>query len=311
MGSPASNSEAVPPGYHAAAAIEPGDLASASGSMEDFARAPREPGALDAERARARAATAVRLVHASSPSGRLAELRADGSLSAEELKIAADYVGEGFRREHRRRARGEVPAALRALGADPATVLSASERESLSRDGYLNLGVLLDPELLSLLRDRFDAMVAAEGSAAGHETSQTVGIARLSATVLKPLNDDGLLDRFYCHPRLLAAVAHVLGDDFVLSSSNFHAPLPGGWGHQGLHADTLGGVPEGEWEVCNAIWCAARLCHHACLSSASIIAQIKSQNSRTTNEMHIHRWVTRSADVQNQRRDQRCAICDV
>ena len=58
----------------------------------------------------------------------------------------------------------------------------------------------------------------------------------------------GLLDVFFTHPRLLAAVRHVLGDDFKMSSSNYHAPLPG-WGHQALHADYACGVAAGHYEV--------------------------------------------------------------
>ncbi|MEM7020419.1 MAG: phytanoyl-CoA dioxygenase family protein, partial [Pseudomonadota bacterium] len=90
-----------------------------------------------------------------------------------------------------------------------------------------------------------------EGAKAGREVSQMPGIGRLSGTVLKPMNADGLFDVFMTHPKLLAAVRHVLGVHFKMSSSNYHCPLPG-FGHQALHADWGWGVPQPE--VVNSIW---------------------------------------------------------
>ena len=52
----------------------------------------------------------------------------------------------------------------------------------------MNLGVLLSPGEIALMRDRFDSLVATEREASGHEVSQSVGIARLSATVLKDVS---------------------------------------------------------------------------------------------------------------------------
>ena len=60
-----------------------------------------------------------------------------------------------------------------------------------------------------------------------------------------------VLDPFVFHPKLLAAVRHVLGPRFRYSSSNFHCPLPG-YGHQAIHADWGWGVRDPE--VVNAIW---------------------------------------------------------
>ena len=129
--------------------------------------------------------------------------------------------------------------------------MSAAERRALDEDGYVDLGVLLTPAQLDAMRERLGDAVAREGTDAGHEVSQTRGIARVSGTVIKAMNADGVLDPFAFHPKLLAAVRHVLGPRFRYSSSNFHCPLPG-YGHQAIHADWGWGVRDPE--VVNAIW---------------------------------------------------------
>lgn len=147
----------------------------------------------------------------------------------------------------------EIEAACRELGIEEAdnARLSAAERKALDEDGYVNLGPLLTPAQLEAMRERLGDAAVREGAASGHEVSQTRGIARLSGTVIKAMNRDGLLDPFSFHPKLLAAVRHVLGPRFRYSSSNFHCPLPG-YGHQAIHADWGWGVRDPE--VVNAIW---------------------------------------------------------
>lgn len=148
---------------------------------------------------------------------------------------------------------GPIEAACRDLGIEDEdnALLSAAERRALDEDGYVDLGVLLTPAQLDGMRSRLGDAVAREGTTAGHEVSQTRGIARVSGTVIKAMNADGLLDPFAFHPKLLAAVRHVLGPRFRYSSSNFHCPLPG-YGHQAVHADWGWGVRDPE--VVNAIW---------------------------------------------------------
>ncbi len=55
------------------------------------------------------------------------------------------------------------------------------------------------------------------------------------------------------HPRMLAAVAHVLCGAFKLSSLNGRAALPG-HGLQPLHVDWSRAVVPGDYHVCNSIW---------------------------------------------------------
>ena len=155
--------------------------------------------------------------------------------------------------DHQRISSENILKAAQQIGISeqPNRFLTRSEKNALDSVGYVNLGVLLNDKALELLRERLDARVETEGAKAGHEVSQTRGIARLSGTVIKTTNFDGLLDVFFSHPRLLAAVQHIIGKHFKLSSSNFHAPLPG-YGAQAIHADWGWGVNRPE--VANAIW---------------------------------------------------------
>ena len=127
-------------------------------------------------------------------------------------------------------------------------VLSDAERESLDRDGYVNLGPLLNEDQLQRMRDRYDAAIVEEGASAADKT----GIGRVTDTVVKPMNRDGLLDIIFMHPRLLAVVRHVLGVHLKYIGSNYHCAMPG-YGHQGIHADFVWGV-KGEPQVVNAVW---------------------------------------------------------
>ncbi len=129
-------------------------------------------------------------------------------------------------------------------------LLSKSERESLDRHGYVDLGPLISDEQLLKMRQRYDNTIRLEGTRAGN--AENKGIARLVDTVVKPMNRDGLLDPIFSHPRLLAAVRHILGTQFKNIGSNYHCALPG-YGYQGIHADFMWGVA-GEPQVVNAIW---------------------------------------------------------
>jgi ectoine hydroxylase-related dioxygenase (phytanoyl-CoA dioxygenase family) len=138
--------------------------------------------------------------------------------------------------------------ALRALGVRDDT-LSPDEKETLDRDGYLPLPGILPPAQVEALRTRLAELLAEEGTEAGKEVHQEPGTDRLSDLV----NKGEVFEVCFTHPRVLAAIAHVLQGDLKLSSLNARAALPG-QGLQGLHADWKGPVPPGEYQVCNSIW---------------------------------------------------------
>jgi ectoine hydroxylase-related dioxygenase (phytanoyl-CoA dioxygenase family) len=138
--------------------------------------------------------------------------------------------------------------ALAALGVRPDT-LTQYEKDQLDRDGYLPLGGILTPELVDRLRDRAHELLLAEGDQAGIEVHQEAGTDRLSDLV----NKGEVFEICFTHPRVLASMAHVLAEDFKLSSLNYRAALPG-QGHQALHTDWSVPVKPGEFRVCNSIW---------------------------------------------------------
>ena len=128
---------------------------------------------------------------------------------------------------------------LRQLGVCDDT-LTDEERAFLDAEGYLPLHDVLTSEEAGRLAERVDAILAEEGDAAGRELHASpmikhpteVGAARLSDLV----NKDAAFDVCFTHPRVLAAIAHVLDGPFKLSSLNSRASLPG-HGLQALHAD--------------------------------------------------------------------------
>jgi len=97
----------------------------------------------------------------------------------------------------------------------------------------------------------------AEGDKAGSELLDSpyirhpkeAGADRLADLV----NKGNVFDIFYTQPRVLAAIAHVLGRDIKLSSLNYRAAKPG-MGLQKLHVDWHEAVSPGEYKVCISIW---------------------------------------------------------
>ena len=124
----------------------------------------------------------------------------------------------------------DMASALAELGVTEASV-SARTSEQLDRDGYAPLPGVLSAAQLTAIRTRLAELLAAEGDQAGLEVHQENGADRLADLV----NKGAMFDPCFTDPRLLACVAHVLGD-FKLSSLNFRAALPG-HGLQPLHAD--------------------------------------------------------------------------
>ncbi len=151
----------------------------------------------------------------------------------------------------------DIQTALNALGVREHT-LTRDEKRSLDQDGYVPLPGILTPAQVEALRTRLQALEGEEGTEAGKEVHQEEGTARLANLV----NKDPLFDLVWTHPKVLAAISHVLDGDLRLSSLNARAALPG-HGLQALHCDgslsqpsLAPSVVDGRrrYSVCNSIW---------------------------------------------------------
>lgn len=139
--------------------------------------------------------------------------------------------------------------ALRQLGATD-DLLTAEERSQLDDRGFVVFEGLLDGGQLKRLRGRIDALVAEEGDDMGREIpdNRQPGTDQVSDLV----NKGEEFDILYTHPRVLAAVAHVLGDELMLNTIDLRAPHLGR-GHQALHIDAPA-VTDAVYHLCSAAW---------------------------------------------------------
>ena len=136
-------------------------------------------------------------------------------------------------------------------------LITSEEKAFLDANGYLPLGKILTDEQLEIIRNKIASLMYAEGEDAGSELFDSkyirhpkeAGADRLADLV----NKGPEFDLFYTHPRVLAGVAHVLGQQMKLSSLNYRAAIPGK-GLQKLHADWHEAVEPGTYKVCNTIW---------------------------------------------------------
>ncbi len=142
----------------------------------------------------------------------------------------------------------DMQSALSTFGVTDAT-LSDEEIQQLDQRGYLPLPAVMSPEEVSAIRKRVQELMAEEGDEAGSEFSTERGAVRLANLVDK----DPLFEICFTHPRVLAAMNHVLKGDFKLSSLNGRASVPGD-GVQAFHADWSSGVDPSDFQVCNSIW---------------------------------------------------------
>ena len=139
----------------------------------------------------------------------------------------------------------------------PQATLSQDEKDFLDQNGYLNLGQLLSPEQVAEILAKINYLLEHEGQHAGAELLDSpyikhpkeAGADRLADLV----NKGNVFDIFYTHPKVLAAMTQILGDEFKLSSLNYRAAKPGK-GLQKLHADWHDTVAPGDYKVCNSIW---------------------------------------------------------
>jgi hypothetical protein len=107
-------------------------------------------------------------------------------------------------------------------------LLTTTERQRLDDDGYVALANIVQPERLKAMRDRLEELLAV--------TEQT----HAGTLIVKGLLDEEIFDAAWSHPRVLAAVRHVLGDGCRLIGVASRGIRPG-HGQQALHVDWGGG----------------------------------------------------------------------
>lgn len=129
-------------------------------------------------------------------------------------------------------------------------MLSEREKQQLDEIGLLVLNDFMSAERCAALRQRLGEIFAALGEQAGAEFKQEPQTDRLANLV----EHGGLFERAISEPKVLAAVAHVLGPEFKLSSLNARSARPHSDWTQPLHCDT-GALPDEQGnKVCNVIW---------------------------------------------------------
>lgn len=136
-------------------------------------------------------------------------------------------------------------------------MLTTEEVDFLEKTGYLNLGKLLSQQEVEAVNQLISELLSKEGANAGSELADSKyirhpkeeGADRLADLV----NKGKIFDIFYTHPKVLAAIEAVLGQNYKLSSLNYRAAKPGK-GLQKLHVDYKNAVADSGYKVCNSIW---------------------------------------------------------
>lgn len=127
--------------------------------------------------------------------------------------------------------------------------LSPAEKESLDQQGFLIVPGLLDRKWLEQLRAAFERLLEEHEKTNGNHARQATGTRHVDG-----LGYQGeLFERVYTHPKLLAAVRHILGDEFRFGGIHGRDPLPG-FGQQGLHADAAPRTPHEPFQVVTSLW---------------------------------------------------------
>jgi ectoine hydroxylase-related dioxygenase (phytanoyl-CoA dioxygenase family) len=148
-------------------------------------------------------------------------------------------------------------------------LLARRERQQLDEDGFLVLENVVQPKRVKAMRDRLEELLAVTKQRRG-----TLGVAGLL--------EEETFDAAWLHPRILAAVRHILGDELRLTGVASRGISPG-HGQQALHVDWSDGLENrpGVWYGCTAI-CA--LVDFTCENGAT----------RVVPASHRHPWMLKT-----------------
>lgn len=128
--------------------------------------------------------------------------------------------------------------------------LTPQQKSTLDERGYLLFDGIATTERIAALKARIVELFDEEGENAGGEFMQEAGSLRLANLV-----DKGeVFRRAIAVPEVLAAIAHILGPEFKLSSLNARSANPRNDTVQPLHVD-MSALPDerGYW-VANVVW---------------------------------------------------------
>jgi ectoine hydroxylase-related dioxygenase (phytanoyl-CoA dioxygenase family) len=137
----------------------------------------------------------------------------------------------------------EANEILAALGVRAVT-LADEERDALDCDGCVVLDGVLDATTIAAMRSVLEELL----DVARRDPTRKHG----GTLHLDDILDSAAFDPAWTSPRLLAAVAHVLGADFHVFAAGFRGPQPG-YGAQALHADDVPIAAGDPYRVATAI----------------------------------------------------------
>ncbi len=142
----------------------------------------------------------------------------------------------------------DTKTALAELGVNDES-LSEAEKRELDERGYVIFDDLVGVEQLAAMRQRFDRLLALEGGE-GREANPEANVGRLANLVEK----GSQFSACYSHPKVLAAVWHVIGGEMHLASLNGRSAPPG-HGNQALHCDNqISSSVVQSYGSCNSLW---------------------------------------------------------
>jgi ectoine hydroxylase-related dioxygenase (phytanoyl-CoA dioxygenase family) len=146
--------------------------------------------------------------------------------------------------------------ALDALGVRD-SLLTEADRHALDEDGFVMFRDIVSKKSVERLRVRLDELIAEAEADPDTAAARPVGSVELmeGVIIMKDLVASGAeFDEVMFHPRVLAAVAYVLGPDFRLYDLNSLTLTAGGGFRQALHRDWLDQVEPGDFQACHSIW---------------------------------------------------------